>query len=185
LPGYVEVVGAEALRKIDIQAGPGTTGARYLFRGMEVSEFSLKVHLQDDQDFQDWELYKRTGAAGVALSNPSPKDSSGNGQVRLTLNPISISHPFLNDPTINIFYVVVKSVLVPERDGDTGGWVVEIKLIAYRPLKVAQGSYKDPKGPTPDPDEQALIGALGQQHQAASQLARVKGQPPPAPFQVK
>jgi hypothetical protein len=180
-PGYTEVIGAHAPRKIQIQSGPGLTGARYRFWGMEVCKFLLKIHLQDDQDWIDWAVFKLNGAAGEALRNPIAKaGGSGNGQA-LVINPITIDHPFLSDPTINITHVIIEDVHQPERVGESTEWTIDIPVIGYRAMKIQQAAYEKPKGAAPDARDQRNLDQKKYNEQRKADLAAIQNTPAPAP----
>lgn len=177
-PGYAEVTGLHAPRKIQAQSGPGLSGARYMFLGLEVVEFHVKIHLQDDDDWRDWHYYKRTGAAGFALRNPI---GEGSGSTFVRLNPVTFWHPFAADPTIMIDAVLIKDVSQPEREGDNTQHVVDITCLGYRALKVQSAPYSKPQGPVPDERDQRNLEQEKMRDAARARLAALRNTPPPAP----
>lgn len=177
-PGYAEVKGLHAPRKIQAQAGPGLSGARYMFMGLEVVEFHVILHLQDDDDWRDWEVYKRVGAAGAALRNPI---GEGSGQAFVQLRPVTFWHPFAADPTIMIDAVLIKDVTQPDREGEGTVWSVDITCLGYRALKVQSAPYSKPEGPKPDERDQRNLNQEQARNAAQQQLAALRNSPPPAP----
>jgi hypothetical protein len=149
-----------------------------MFMGLEVVEFHVLVHLQDDDDWRDWEAYKRLGAAGAALRNPI---GEGSGQSFVQLRPVTFWHPFAADPTIMIDAVLIKDVTQPEREGDNTQWAVDITCLGYRALRVQSAPYSKPEGPKPDERDQRNLNQEQAKAAAQAQLDALRNSTPKAP----
>lgn len=114
-PGLAEVVGAGSPRQWDERRGFDMTGATLRFRGKKLGRFSIKLTLATSEEFAAWATFSR-----VVLALPA----RGRGALTLV-------HPILNDWGIRSG--VVEDVVQPTPDGDTGKYVVEIKMIERRP----------------------------------------------------
>jgi hypothetical protein len=94
---------------------------------------------------------------------------------------MTIYHPFLADPCINITSVIVEDVMQPVRDGETGGWIIEIKFIKYQALKVQQAKYEGTKDQPMDEQDRRNQAKAAQNDQKRASLAALQGKPLPAP----
>lgn len=178
LPGFSEPAGAASPRKIQKQAGPGFSGARYLFLGMGIVEFSILIHLQDDADWEELDEFIRS-PVGSFLTPPTPKSGGPLNQQSAVINPYTIYHPFL--AMLGIAAVIVDDVKQPVRDGDTGGWMIEVKVTKYSPLKLASATYDKPKGDAPDERDQRNLAKAAENAQKRAQLDALQSTPLPAP----
>lgn len=178
LPGMSEPFGADAKRKIDMQAGPGFSGARYLFRGLDISEFSIYIHLQDEFDYLEYMAYLTRGN-GDFLRLPRPAAGGMMGAQKTILRPWRIYHPFL--APLGITHVIVLNVKQPVREGDTGAWMIEVQVARYTPLKRASATYEDTAAAKPDARDLRNLALEQQNSQKRATLDALRNQPLPAP----
>jgi hypothetical protein len=178
LPGFSEPVGSGCPRKIQYQAGPGFSGMRALFWGMDIVHFSILVHLQDEQDLFDWEAFKAT-PVGAFVKPPVSKGGGMMGAQAAVLTPYVVYHPFLAE--VGIFSVTVDDVLQAVREGETGSWMHEIKVTKYQPLKRQSAVYTDPKGAAPDERDQRNLDQQAANNQKRASLAALQNTHLPAP----
>lgn len=118
-PGLAEVVGAGSPRQWDERRGFDMSGATLRFRGKKLARFSIKITLATTEEFAAWAAF-----APVVLTVPA----GGRGA-------LDLKHPILNDWGIRSG--VVEDVLQPAPDGDTGKYIVEIRMIERRPPEEA------------------------------------------------
>lgn len=154
-PGVAEITGLGSPRKWDEQKSHGSSGGGLVFGGDAIVNFSAKIYLTTREDWNDWHAF-----APLVERSPDKKPSA-----------LDIWHP--QTEMKNIKAVVVEDCLGPNRDGDDGRWVVEIKFKQYRPAKPAmakpKGSQNNSKGSggskgNPEEDERdKLIRELSQQ----------------------
>jgi hypothetical protein len=133
-PGFAVPRGAGSPRKWDRQAGYGLSGAVLYYLGEDLTSFEVDVYCWEAAHFAAWDTF-----AKAVLSPPAP--------VRVPAS-LSIQHPALNGPPLNIDQVVVEDVSQWEQEDD-GLWVRSIKLIRYRKPKPAL--VKPLEGPPGDP----------------------------------
>jgi len=151
-PGLSTIDGAGSPRKIEQRLGYGLSGSISIFRGVELSEFSIST----DADWAAWHAFS------PALLTP-PR-----GQ-----RPVvrGIYHPILAD--LKIDKVLVKDLTQPVQSAE-GVWTFVAKFVAWQKLKAA---LKRPEGVTSvvtDPVE-IKIGLMMDQ---ANTLARVRDELP-------
>ncbi len=162
-PGIAELVGVSAPRNIQVMTGMGWNDARIRFAGFKPQEFSVKLHLYNSDDWFAWHDWKKRLVKRVQETG---------GLNTKVAKPLSISHPFLLDPTIGINAVIVQDVLAPVAGDETGEWIIEIKFISYRQPKQQFLPYEGKASePTMTPKEQ----------ENAAKLAALIGQSLPAP----
>jgi hypothetical protein len=145
-PGLADVVGANAPRRWDERKGYGLSGAVLIYRGLALSQFSVRIRLYTTADWDAWSTWK-------ALVDKAPLGTRAKA--------MDITHPFLE--ALGIVSVVVDDVLQPEQTGD-GEWTIEIKFREYRghtfTLSKPEGSTATPADPV-----EAEIGRLTDQFQ--------------------
>lgn len=124
-PGYAEIVGLSAPRKLQIQAGFGWNDALVRFAGFDAQKFSVKIHLYDSADWIAWHTWKMPLAKRVETATSTATN-------RKIAQAMSIWHPFLADPLIAVSAVIVEDVLAPVRGDESGEWIIEIKFVSYR-----------------------------------------------------
>jgi len=134
-PGLGELVAPDSPRNWEERVGPGFSGAVVVFRGVKPSHFGIKFTLLTEQDWADWNAFAPIVAKPPFAKRPRALD---------------IVHPLLKQ--IGITAIVVENVLAPQPSGDTGEWIVELKVIEYRRLKhsgvsKAEGSQAQPEDP--------------------------------------
>lgn len=178
MPGFTIPAGAHMPRKIMKQMGPGFTGYRMLFLGMDIVDFSILCYLQDEQDQYDWEAFK-AGPAGSFVLPPKPKKGDMLAQQAAILNPYKVFHPFLAH--LNINTVIVEDVMQPVRIDETGGWMHEIKVSRHAPIKRMSATFTNPKGEAPDWRDTRNQGVLRENEQGRAYLDTLRGTPLPAP----
>lgn len=114
-PGLADVQGAGSPRRWDIRRGYALSGARPVFRGMDVARFRVVLRLLTEADWEAWHAWKRLVQQPPSGTRPRALD---------------IWHPVLEE--CGISSAVVENVEQPVHDG-TGGWSIAIAFIEYRP----------------------------------------------------
>lgn len=147
-PGYCEITAASSPRRWDVRKGPGTSGARSIFRGLDIAKITMRLRLTTPQDFADWATFRPIVMA-------VPRGNRGY---------LDIVHPVLAE--LDISTVGVEDVGLLTR-GEQGEWYVEIKFIEHRRPRPGLAS---PDGsdtePTPLDPLEVEIQALRTQNQA-------------------
>lgn len=115
-PGIAKVTGATDKRKWDVQAGYYTTGAITIYRGREISHFTVTLTLTSAQDWIDWAKWRSL------VARPP------NGTFIRTA--MTIEHPWLR--MLDIREVNVEEVGQPEENDETGAWTIAIKFLEFR-----------------------------------------------------
>jgi hypothetical protein len=118
-PGRAQFSGVEAPYNWEVLKGYALSGASVIFRGRDIAKPTLTVSLWDPLHFLQWELFKG------ALKPPTPTSPFF----------VDMSHPIL--AAADIKAVGVESLGEPIRQPGGGLWVATIKLIEYRPFKLA------------------------------------------------
>lgn len=118
-PGRAQLSGVEAPFNWDVQKGYALSGASIVFRGRDIAKPTLTISMWDPLHFLQWELFKG------ALKPPTPS----------TPFFVDMQHPIL--AAADISAVGVESLGEPIRQPNGGLWVATIKLIEYRPFKLA------------------------------------------------
>jgi hypothetical protein len=137
-PGLAEVLGASSARKWDILSGQGMSGGILIYRGIEPSQFTIRIRLLTEVDWDDWARFRP-----IVLRPPI-------GKIARTFD---ITHPVLNE--VNIHACVIKDVTAPTQ-GEDGEWVIEITCIESRVPRRSR-SKPDAAEATPfDPREQKI-----------------------------
>lgn len=113
-PGRAQFTGVSTNYKWDVQPSYGMSGATQIFRGRDISKFTLTVTMWRLDHFAQWAVFAKL------LEPPSPTKPL----------VVSMSHPVL--AAAGISAVAVESVGQPERQ-PSGLWVATIKLMDYRP----------------------------------------------------
>ena len=113
-PGLATVAGASSPRRWDKRKGYAQTGARVVFRGIDLSSFVVTLRLYTRQDWADWHEWR-------PLVQRPPVGERARAQ--------DIWHPILED--LGIKSAVVEDVGQPRQTGD-GEWSIDIKFIEYR-----------------------------------------------------
>jgi len=119
-PGIAVISGAADVRKWDVRAGYGLSGGVTVFRGREISHFTVTLKLVTAEDWAGWDSFKTLVARPPFGTKPKS---------------MSIWHPFLD--FLDISSVGVEEVGQPEEDGDTGAYTIAIKFIETREPKFA------------------------------------------------
>lgn len=119
-PGIAKVTGATDKRKWDVQAGLYQTGAITIYRGREISKFTVTLTLATSQDWIDW-------AAWRDLVSRPPLGLAG---FQSQSHALTIEHPWLK--MLDIHEVSVEEVGQPEEADDTGSWSIAIKFLEFR-----------------------------------------------------
>lgn len=114
-PGIAEITNADNPRRWDERRGYGLSGARSVFRGMQLAYPKLTLTLLTAEAFEAWNTWRDAISPPPAGERPQA---------------LSIEHPFLAD--LGITAVNIKNVKQPVALDD-GGWTVEIEMIEYRP----------------------------------------------------
>jgi len=70
-PGIATISGAGSLRKWDVRKGYGLTGARPVFRGLDVARFRVAILLLTEADWTAWHEFKQLLAVPPRLPPPS------------------------------------------------------------------------------------------------------------------
>lgn len=114
-PGIADVQGAGSPRRWDIRRGYALSGARPVFRGMDVARFRVVLRLLTEADWEAWHEWK------VLVQQPPTGTRP---------RALDIWHPVLEE--CGISSAVVENVEQPVHDG-TGLWTIAIAFIEFRP----------------------------------------------------
>lgn len=149
-PGVATIEGAGIPLKWDEQNGYGFSGAFAIFRGLKISNFTVKLRLDAEQDWIEWDTWRPLVARPPFGRRPTARD---------------IWHPWLE--MLEIRSVVTEFVGQPE-DQDDGSFVIPIKFKAWRPpkLSLAKPKSSEPKQST-DPVDQLIERLTGQVQELA------------------
>lgn len=172
-PGYCEILNLNAPRRLRIQAGPGFDGAAIAFGGFETQEFTLKIHLYTDQDWIDWHVFKQ-----LLTKSAAKTQKVGNSKVERALD---IYHPFLADPLFNISSIVIKDVVGPNPNGDSGEWIFEIKCVSALKMKPSYAKVEGSKEAPLDARDRAIQDNSNRIGKNSDTLAALKNQKVRAP----
>ena len=135
-PGVARVTGATDKRKWDVQAGYGYSGGITIYRGKEISKFSVQLLLTSAQDWVDWAAWRTLIARPPNIVRPKA---------------MTIEHPWLR--MLDIHEVSVEEVSQPEETDATGTWTVTIKFLEFRmpTPSLAKPDAAKPKDDNSDP----------------------------------
>jgi hypothetical protein len=138
-PGVAKVTGATDKRKWDVQQGMYSSGAITIYRGREISHFTVTLTLTSAQDWVDW-------AAWRSLVSRPPVGIAG---FKSQSKAMTIEHPWL--AMLDIHEVNVEEVGQPEETDETGAWSIAIKFLEFRlpkPSFAKPDAAKAPKAAT-------------------------------------
>jgi hypothetical protein len=114
-PGIADVQGAGSPRRWDIRKGYALSGARAVFRGMDIARFRVRLRLYTKADWSAWHDWKAIVQRPPSGTRPQALD---------------IWHPVLED--CGIASAVVEDVSQLE-GAESGEWTVTISFIEHRP----------------------------------------------------
>ena len=173
-PGYAELVGVSAPRRLRVMEGMGWSDSLVAFGGFLTQKFSVKLHLYNDKDWADWLIFSNILAKKITVG----KSQTTNQDVA---RPMDIYHPFLADQTVGIHSVIIEDVVAPVPDGDTGGWLVELKMVSYNNPKVAYAKEEGSKEAPMDARDRQIAANQDAIAQREATIAALKNQNVPAP----
>lgn len=151
-PGIADVTGAAGSRRIDIRKGFALSGARAVFKGIELAEFKVTLKLVSREDWQAWHDWK-------SLVQRPPAGVRARAQ--------DIWHPILED--LQITQALLKKEAQPVQVDD-GVWTIELGFVEYRrPVRVVEVTEGSEETPAPLTQNQRAIVQLTGQLQARSQ----------------
>ena len=154
-PGIAEIVGASSTRRWDKRKGFALSGARLVYKGTDLSPFTIKLRLYTSEDFADWGQWRQILERAPAGERARAQD---------------IFHPELEDLGINS--AVVEKVGQANQT-KPGEWTIEIRMIEYRPpVRVVEISDGSEETPAPLTQRQLVIEALTGQLEARGQILR-------------
>jgi hypothetical protein len=110
-PGPAEVIGAGSPRKWQERAGYGWGGAWLWFTGRQLSEFSIRLTLATDEQ---WDAYETGG--WKAMTDPPPYGTRAGW--------LPIYHPFLEANGVDKCVILDRG---QPTQTDSGLWTIEIK----------------------------------------------------------
>lgn len=113
-PGLATITGASSPRRWDKRKGYAQTGARVVFRGVDLASFTVTLRLYSDLDWKNWHGWR------PLVQRPPVGERA---------RAMDIYHPMLED--LGIKSVVVEDVSQPRQTAD-GEWSIDIKFIEYR-----------------------------------------------------
>jgi hypothetical protein len=119
-PGIATLSGATDKRLWDVRQGYGLSGGITVFRGRDISHFSVNLRFSTAQDWIDWAAFKPLIARPPFGTKPKS---------------LAIWHPWLE--MLDISSVGVEEVTQFDPADDTGGWSVSIKFLETRTPKFA------------------------------------------------
>jgi hypothetical protein len=144
-PGIAKVTGATDKRKWDVQIGVYGSGAITIYRGREISRFTVNITLVSADDWLGWAKWRKL------VARPP------NGTFIRTA--MTIEHPWLR--MLGIREVNVEEVGQPEENEETGAWNIAIKFLEFR---LPTPSFAKPEGAkvkeTDDPESRRIAALL-------------------------
>jgi hypothetical protein len=156
-PGRVTLKGFGRKIGWDERKGYGQDGASLVPTGAHLGGGSLLFAFWTSDQIQAWEAFSNEWFADAVLVVP--------GALAAT-KAIGIGHPLLNGPPLFLSDFVVEELGQLENDG-TGVWRTEVKLLQYRPPKLApappKGKVPDTGAPVPQNAKEVLIQQLSDQ----------------------
>jgi hypothetical protein len=124
LPGIANVTGCEDASKLDVKAGSGTKGATIGYQGSEPKDFTVELHLMDEDQYDEW---LDGEGRRILLTPPTGK----------TPKAFAVDHPSCLECSIKS--AVKKTVSAAEKVGD-GSYKVKIVLTPASPPTPAHGT---------------------------------------------
>ena len=144
-PGLAVVSGASSPRRWDIRKGYALSGARPVFRGVDVAKPIVTFRLLSFEDWNEWHEWR----AKVGLQRP-PLGERARAK--------DIWHPILED--LGIVSVVVEDVAQPVQVAD-GEWNIVVKFIEYRrPVFTLEAIGSSEEREELSDNEQAIVDRL-------------------------
>jgi hypothetical protein len=144
-PGIAKVTGATDKRKWDVQVGIYASGGITIYRGREISRFTVNITLISADDWIAWASWRKL------IARPP------NGTFVRTA--MTIEHPWLR--MLDIREVNVEEVSQPEESDETGHWTVAIKFLEFR---LPTPSFAKPEGAktkeSDDPESRRIAALL-------------------------
>jgi hypothetical protein len=132
-PGICEIDGASSPREWEEIKGYGWSGGILKFLGVRLSHFTVRFHLYDERDWEDWAVFRP-----LLFKPPIGKRPRA----------LDVWHPQLVQ--VGISSVQVEDLLAPVQSDD-GVWTIEVKLVETRLHKaspmVSKGSESTPVDP--------------------------------------
>lgn len=151
-PGIATVTRLSSKYQWDIRRGFALSGARAVFKGLGLAEFSVVLQLVEQADWDNWHAWRPLVSAPPVGERARAKD---------------IWHPKLED--IGVTAAVVQEMGSPEPVGDTNIFSIEIKFIEYRaPVRVVEVTEGSENTTAPLTAQQQRIEELTGQLQARS-----------------
>jgi hypothetical protein len=158
-PGKAVVTGATDKRKWDIQIGYALSGGITIYRGKEISKFSVVLTLATAQDWIDWAAWRKLVARPPNGVRPKA---------------MTIEHPWLR--MLDIHEVSIEEVGQPEESDETGAWTVTIKFLEFRlPKPVFLKPEAAKVKPTDDPESLQIAALLAEKMAKAAKVAAYQG----------
>lgn len=114
-PGIATVSNASSPRRWDIRKGYALSGARAVFRGLDVAKFKVTIRLYTEKDWDDWHAWKDLVQRPPSGIRPKSLD---------------IWHPVLEE--CGITSANVENVSQPEQTTQDGEWSITIDFIEHR-----------------------------------------------------
>lgn len=141
-PGVCEVIGASRARRWNEAAITGNDGALLIYMGIKLSHFTLALHLYEDSDWQQWDVFypviRDVPRLGTTFGGASGASANPLGDAR-GVTALTIIHPVL--AAVDIRQCVIESIDAPVQV-DNGEWVISIQCIEVRQPKRAAGRQK-------------------------------------------
>lgn len=146
-PGLATVGGAALIRQWDKIKGYGVSGSFNIFKGADLSEFTVSLRFFTPEHWAAWATWKR-------LVDKLPSRRGGSGK---DTGNLDIWHPLLEDVAINAVCVAKRHQ--PEQTGD-GEWTVKIDFMQFRRPKLTLAKPEGAAATPVDPVEENIIKPL-------------------------
>lgn len=153
-PGIATIEGAGSKRNWDKRKGYALSGAICVFKGLDLSEFKVRLKLVSVQDWNDWDAWKTIVQRPPPVSfdrGVVPTQAEATAAVRRARpHAMDIEHPMLE--SLEIRSVVVTNVSQAEQVED-GVWVITIDFLEFRQPTRALAIPSGSSTHTLDPEE--------------------------------
>lgn len=135
-PGICEVMGAARARRWNEAVVTGNDGALLVYMGIKLAHFTLGLHLYDEFDWQEWDLFypriREVPRLGQIFGGVNNNANRG-------VTAFTIVHPVL--AAVDIRQCVIEQIDAPTQV-DNGEWLIQISCIEVRTPRLAAARQK-------------------------------------------
>jgi hypothetical protein len=139
-PKITRVKGAALERKWDKIMGPGWSGGFLRYMGQPLNDFSIECDLADDEDWEQWELFRTQ-----LIAPPIGAKAAGTKKQGI-FNALPIQHPWLSQH--NVTSMVLGKLHAPEKQ-EQGHFTVRAECFAFRMPKLTLAKIEGSAPPKP------------------------------------